>query len=138
MNDMHDGAQGIPMTEIALALAMGFFSIMVLTIISMGAAPQKGQAVAAAMLAPSSNETSAVAVESEDTVVIYYRGRFLDAQMKPVDPATVKTRGRLILAIDPGLPLGEAMAAREKVASDRLVVSTLNKEWLRALQGETQ
>ena len=135
---MHDGAQGNPMTEIALALAMGFFSIMVLTIISMGSAPQKGKAVAAAMLAPSSNEASAIAVESEDTVVIYYRGRFLDTQMQPVIPATVKTHGRIILAIDPGLPLGEAMAAREKVASDRLVVSTLNKEWLRALQGETR
>lgn len=124
------------MTEIALALAMGFFSIMVLTIISMGAAPQKGQAVAAAMLAPSSSAESAVSLETEDTIVIYYQGRFLDTQMKPVDPATVKASGRLILAIDPGLPLGEAMTAREQIASDRLVVSTLNSEWLRALQGD--
>ena len=124
------------MTEIALALAMGFFSIMVLTIISMGAAPQKGQAVAAAVLTPSSNAESAVSLKTEDTVVIYYQGRFLDTQMNPVDPATVKASGRLILAIDPGLPLGEAMTAREQVASDRLVVSTLNNEWLRALQGD--
>ena len=124
------------MTEIALALAMGFFSIMVLTIISMGAAPQSGKAVAAALLTPSSNADSAVEVESRDTIVLYYEGRFLDPQMKPVDPTTIKASGRLILAIDPGLPLGEAMAAREKFSSDRLVVSTLNAEWLRALKGE--
>lgn len=135
---MHDGAQGNPMAEIALALAMGFFSIMVLTIISMGAAPQEGKAVAATMLAPSSNAESAVAVESDDTIVIYHRGRFLDTKMAPIDPATIKARGRLILAIDPNLPLGEAMTAREKFASDRLIVSTLNAEWLRALQGDTR
>ncbi len=126
------------MTEIALALAMGFFSIMVLTIISMGAAPQSGQAVAAAILAPSSNADSAVDVDTEDTVVVYYGGRFLDAQLKPVDPATIRANGRLILAIDPGLPLGEAMAAREKFKSGRLVVSTLNAEWFRALKGKTR
>ncbi len=34
---MHDGSQGNAMTEIALALAMGFFSILVLTMVSMGA-----------------------------------------------------------------------------------------------------
>lgn len=124
------------MTEIALALAMGFFSIMVLTVISMGAAPQSGKAVAAALLTPSSNADSAVEVESRDTIVLYYEGRFLDPQMKPVDPTTITASGRLILAIDPGLPLGEAMAAREKFSADRLVVSTLNAEWLRALKGE--
>lgn len=126
------------MTEIALALAMGFFSIMVLTVISMGAAPQSGKAVAAALLTPSSNADSAVEVENRDTIVVYYEGRFVDADLKPVDPATIKASGRLILAIDPGLPLGEAMAAREKFSSDRLIVSTLNAEWLRALKGETR
>ncbi|MCH8138725.1 MAG: hypothetical protein IH926_07200 [Proteobacteria bacterium] len=34
---MHDGSQGNAMTEIALALAMGFFSLPVLTLVSMGA-----------------------------------------------------------------------------------------------------
>ena len=135
---MHDGSQGNAMTEIALAPAMGFFSIMVLTIISMGAAPQSGKAVAAAILAPSSKSASAMNVESQDTVIVYYEGRYLDPQMKPVDPATIKASGRLILAIDPGLPLGEAMAAREKFASDQLIVSTLNEDWLRALKGETR
>ena len=135
---MHDGAQGNPMTEIALALAMGFFSIMVLTVISMGAAPQSGKAVAAAILAPSSKPASALDVENQDTVIVYYEGRYLDPQMKPVDPATIKASGRLILAIDPGLPLGEAMAAREKFASDQLIVSTLNEDWLLVLKGETR
>ena len=33
---MNDGTQGNALTEIALAMAMGFFSVMVLTMMSMG------------------------------------------------------------------------------------------------------
>lgn len=126
------------MTEIALALAMGFFSIMVLTVISMGAAPQPVRPVAAVALSPAAGADSAVPVETEDTVVIYHAGRYLDARMQPIEPATVKTDGRLILAIDPDLPLGEAMAARRRFATDRMVVSTLNAEWLRVLKGDAR
>ena len=36
---MHDGSQGNAMTEIALALAMGFFSLLVPTMVSMGGSP---------------------------------------------------------------------------------------------------
>ena len=126
------------MAEIALALAMGFFSIMVLTLISMGAAPQSGKAVASAILAPSTADRNATELDAGDTVIVYYDGRFLDTQLKPVDPATVKPSGRLILAIDPGLPLGEAMTARARFADRDLVVSTLNGDWLRALKGDTR
>jgi hypothetical protein len=135
---MHDGSQGNPMTEIALALAMGFFSIMVLTVISMGAAPQSGQTAAAAILAPSSKGESAVELDSEDTIVVYHEGRFLDVQLKPVDPATIRPAGRLILAIDPVLPLGEAMAARARFKTGKLVVSTLDADWLKALKERTR
>ncbi len=41
---MHDGSQGNAMTEIALALAMGFFSLPVLTLVSMGAGHGAAQA----------------------------------------------------------------------------------------------
>ncbi|NKB60284.1 MAG: hypothetical protein GKS00_28590 [Alphaproteobacteria bacterium] len=131
---MHDGSQGNPMAEIALALAMGFFSIMVLTMVSMGTAQQSSQAVAAAILAPSTSARGAVDVETQDTVVVYHQGRYFDAQLKPVDPATLAPAGRLILAIDPALPLGEAMTARTRLAADDLIVSTLDPDWLRALK----
>ena len=122
------------MTEIALALAMGFFSIMVLTVISMGAAQQAARTADAAILAPSSRAATAVAVAPNDMIVVYHGGRFLDAKLQPVDPATIRPAGRLILAIDPVLPLGEAMAARARFTAERLVVSTLDADWLKALQ----
>ncbi len=126
------------MTEVALALAMGFFSIMVLTIVSMGAGSQSNSAsVAAAVLTPPSEPDGArgaVTVKSEDVVIVYHKGRYFDSKLAPLDPATVAAAGRLILAIDPALPLGEAMAARARVTNEGLVVSTLGPDWLRALR----
>ena len=49
---MYDGSQGNAMTEVALALAMGFFSLLVLALVSMGAGRGKETSATAAVLAP--------------------------------------------------------------------------------------
>ncbi len=135
---MPDGSQGNPMTEIALALAMGFFSIMVLTVISMGTAPQPKQSIAAAVLVPSAPNHRSTKVESEDTIVVYHNGTYFDVNLKPIPPEEVNPAGRLILAIDPSLPLGEAMIARSRFSNTELIVSTLNEAWLKALKDGVQ
>jgi hypothetical protein len=138
---MHDGSQGNPMTEVALALAMGFFSIMVLTIVSMGAGTQSTRPAAAAVLTPASDPNGArgaVTVKSEDVVIVYHQGRYFDSRLAPLEPEAVASAGRVILAIDPALPLGEAMAARARFANERLVVSTLGPDWLRALAAKSR
>lgn len=128
------------MTEIALALAMGFFSIMVLTLISMGIdgrAPEAAQAVA---LAPSASEdprTGATSPRPDDRIVIFDGHHFLDAAMEPLDPAVLSgVRGRIVLAVDPSLPMAKAMAARSRIKADNLVVSTLDDRWRAALGRE--
>lgn len=75
------------MTEIALALAIAFFSIMVLTMLSMGAEFQSVPSVAAAAerleLAPSAlpAEGAAGNVTAAETVLLHYDGRFLDTDL---------------------------------------------------------
>ena len=128
------------MTEIALALAMGFFSLMVLTMISMGAGKSDNPAVAAAMLAPSTPaaaEASTVEPTTEDMIVVYHGGGFFDRDLKPVDPAAIATTGRVLLALDPALPLAEAMAARTRINVANLIVSTLDDRWLTTLRSKT-
>jgi hypothetical protein len=49
---MRNGSQDNAMTEIALALATGFFSIMVLTMVSMGAGFRESKPASAVILAP--------------------------------------------------------------------------------------
>ena len=129
------------MTEIALALAMGFFSLMVLTLISMGAGQSKTGAPAVLSLAPTSSRNQPAAAATSpgiDLVIIFDGKRFLDTALRPVDPQTViqsmtGPARRIVLALDPSLPLKDAMAARARVNAPNLVVSSLDERWLKAL-----
>ena len=128
------------MTEIALALAMGFFSLMVLTLISMGAGQSAPGAPAVLSLAPatSQNRSAAATPPGNDLIIIFDGKRFLDTALRPVDPETViqsmtGPARRVVLALDPSLPLKDAMAARARVNVPDLVVSSLDERWLEAL-----
>ena len=129
------------MTEIALALAMGFFSLMVLTLISMGAGQTATGVPAVLSLAPATPPNQPAATEASpgsDLIIIFDGKRFLDTALRPVDPQRVVQSmtgpaRRIVLALDPSLPLKDAMAARARVNAPDLVVSGLDDRWLKAL-----
>jgi hypothetical protein len=137
-----DGTQNNAMAECALALAMAFFSIMVLTMVSMGAGaetdragtPPSGERIS---LRPSAPSDAPVAKRSQDakfTLFIHYGGSFYDSRLEPLDPATAATGGPAVLAIDPALSMAEAIAARRRIAHPDLTVTTLDRRWLTALK----
>ena len=138
---MGESHYGNAMTEIALALAMGFFSIMVLTMVSMGAGrPQSPEdteraAITAALAPADANAVKAARLkpETEDVLVIYHRGRFYDRRLHIINPTTEAHEGRVILALDQALNIGEALAARALVRASNLVISTLDQRWTEAL-----
>ena len=140
-----------PMAEIALALAMGFFAIMVLTMVSMGsggpgvtAEASEDARIVAAALRPASDaspQTASISVPERDELVIYYEGRYLDASLQTLEPAGLASRAEtspIVLAIHPELSLIEAMDARAKIDREDVVVATLDERWLQALQGSLQ
>jgi len=135
---VHDGSQGNAMTEIALAMAMGFFSVMVLTMMSMGVGLGAKSSMESAVLAPpaSSASPSADTVKADDLLVIFDRGRYLGRDLKPLDPAKIAGAARVILAVPPALSMAEAMKARGGVRSANLVVTTLDARWRQALKGQ--
>ncbi len=134
------------MTEIALALAMGFFSLMVLTLISMGAGPGEKRAPdapAVVALAPSGGVPSAAteAPRKNDLIVIFDGARFLDTSLAAIDPAATARKAqqagrRVVLALDPSLSVQQAMEARERIGVPDLVVSGLDARWLAALRNK--
>ncbi len=139
---MNGSPYGNAMTEIALALAMGFFSLMVLTMISMGAGDGKKSTETAptsaemsvAKRTESSKSKGQAGPREDDKLVVFWNGGFLDSDLKPVDPATLTADGRVILALPPDLPMVDALAMRGRFAMPDLVVSTLNETWLARLQ----
>lgn len=131
---MDDGPAGHAMTEIALALAMSFFCLLVLTLVSLGtpgAGPSPARRIEALAAAPAT--AAAEEMASSDRLVVFHGGRFLDGGGRPLDPATVAGASRVVLAVDPGLPMAEVLAARRRVAGADLVVTALDAGWLAAL-----
>lgn len=143
-------SQNNAMTEVALALAMGFFSIMVLTLVSMSVDTSKSTpdslkqkdvpntlAVPLAQNASSKNRPGMMKPAPEDMIVIFDGQRFLDTTLKPVNPAGINTSARIILAVDPNVRLDRALAARAQLASRNVIVSSLDKRWQAALARDT-
>lgn len=140
---MGDTHYGNAMTEVALALAMAFFSIMILMMVSMGATGETASLEASAdkaimaKLAPNEapqSQDGTAEPTAEDTLLIFYQGRFLDRDLKPVRPENINTNGRIILALAPDTAMAQALEARTRLKTDNLVVSMLNAKWLTALQ----
>ena len=138
-------SQSNALAEIALALAMAFFSIMILSMVSMGAV-HSSQAVS-----PVSNSNSLRFQKSEPAsrtsqpnnhqrpvsvkdMVIFYKGRFLDGRLNPIDKVKLNQRAIRILAVDPGLPSAEAIELRSLFTSEDLTLTVLSQDWLNALK----
>ncbi len=65
--------------------------------------------------------------------MVLHAGRFLDAGLRPVDPAGLAGGGRMVLAVDPALPMAEILAARRRIAAADLVLTPLDRDWMAAL-----
>jgi len=126
------------MTEISLALAMAFFSIMVLTMVSMGVGDGENSTVAAANIAPTKTQNTNSAtteVAEDDLLVIYHNDKFFDRQLNVMSLANIQAAQgrRVILAIDPHLPLSKVIQVRTQISTSNIIVSTLDQRWLKAL-----
>ena len=133
------------MTEIALALAMGFFAIMVLAIVSMGAGattpngaeeiPNKKRIMTSALASASSPDAmGTTTVSSKDRLVIFYDGRFYDDTLKKILPENLGRGGRVILAVPPTLSMSESLGARAEVSTRDIIVTTLDRAWMKRLK----
>ena len=141
---MSDTTQTNAMAEIALALAMGFFSIMVLTMVSMGSGMVTQEAktlqddpisIAKTADKPDASEAKGKSenVAPED-LIIFHNGTFYDNTLSAVTLASLATRPKVILAVAPDLSMSKTMAARHQITSKNITVVVLNETWLNAIK----
>ena len=135
---MADSSYGNAMTEISLALAMAFFSIMVLTMVSMSATPNKSlknQDKPALKLARNdTNNSQSPTHSTKRQLVIFWNGQFMDHQLNSLKPETFSHSGRMVLALPPDLPMTEALAARARFGGANIVVSSLDARGLKRMR----
>ena len=141
-------SQNNALVEIALALAMAFFSIMVLAMVSMGVSDNvhhKNKIVeeyiksSMKLRASTSNDKASEDVAASDRIdpknlVIYFQKRFFDAELKEISEHQFPKKRIKVVAVDPSIPTAEALKIRKMFGSNPVVVTLLNKVWLERLK----
>ena len=138
------------MSEIALALSMAFFSIMVLTIVSMGPGSKELESLIkenSTQITESddirlntntaeNSEHSKSKIAGRSSILIFHQGVFRDGDLKVTDPDRfiANAKGPVFLAVDPSLGLGEVIQIRQKFGGSEVTITALNDEWLRSIQ----
>lgn len=136
---MDDGLEGNAMTEVALALAMAFFSIMVLAMVSMAAGragatnPESAPASARPILKVDAGRES-LPQAADQRIVIFHKGAYLNPDLTPFVATTEGSR-RLVLAIDPGASVSEALSARAGLGRLEATMTVLDQSWTQRLKG---
>jgi len=136
---MDTQADNQAMTEVALGLAMAFFALMVLSMVSMSVQPAQAmnrsvEAVTAqAQLKPDADNTVKTVIGDQDEIIIFYQGRFLDTDLQPLSMDSLPKAKRYVLALSPDMPFDEVLIARKKISASNLIITELDPAWLQRL-----
>ena len=137
---MGDASYSNAMTEVALALAMAFFAIMVLAMVSMGAPQLAAQTTASTgtpvkltLASPALTAGKPQKAKGKKALVVFWEGRFFDKDLKPIRIEEQTFPNGAILALSPELSMAKALKARARLKTRKLVVSTLDARWLNTL-----
>ena len=131
---INDGAN--PLAEVALALAMAFFSLMILMLFAMVNAPKTDSPQA-------SPATVDMALDPRDQphggndrqLVIYTNAGFFDEQLNSLDPAGVDPARPVILAVSDQMPISRITGFQRQYPNLRLEIAELTPDWQARIAG---
>ncbi len=131
---INDGAN--PLAEVALALAMAFFSLMILMLFAMVNAPKAD----ATDVGPATME---MAVESRDPppdneerhLVIFTDGGFFDEDLNRLDPAAIDPAQPIILAVSQQMPISRITGFQRRYPDLTIEIAELTPDWVERIAG---
>ena len=113
-----------PLAEVALALAMAFFSLMVLTLFAVVHQPEQSTANKLA-IAQSTSESKT----NSPKLVIMHRTGLFDDMLRPLDVSDLPVGVPLTLAVWDDLTIAEMMHFQQTHPELDIRISTLTPEW---------
>ena len=124
------------MAEVALALAMAFFSLMILMLFAMVNAPKAD----ATDVGPATME---MAVESRDPppdneerhLVIFTDGGFFDEDLNRLDPAAIDPAQPVILAVSQQMPISRITGFQRRYPDLTIEIAELTPDWEERIAG---
>ena len=131
---INDGAN--PLAEVALALAMAFFSLMILMLFAMVNAPKAD----ATDVGPATME---MAVESRDPppdneerqLVIFTDRGFFDENLNRLDPAAIDPAQPVILAVSQQMPISRITGFQRRYPDLTIEIAELTPDWEERIAG---
>ena len=125
---INDGAN--PLAEVALALAMAFFSLMILMLFAMVNAPKiedmKAEPTTVEMTADSRNQPNN---EDERQLVIYSTNGFFDEELNTLNPAEIDPAIPVILAVSDQMAISRITGFQRQYPDLRLEIAELTPQW---------
>ncbi len=118
-----------PLTEVALALSMAFFSLMVLMLFAITNTPNSSNQQAVEV----QTSAEAEAKKESPTYLIFYKGEYLNELLEPTNPAEQDPAKPLLLAVTPELDISSMMNAMQKITHPHPEVIILSQKWQQAL-----
>ena len=131
---INDGAN--PLAEVALALAMAFFSLMILMLFAMVNAPKIDSTRAnPATVDMALDPNDQVHGEDDRQLVIYTAAGFFDEQLKRLDPAAVDPARPVVLAVSEQMPISRITGFQRQYPDLRLEIAELTPDWQARIAG---
>ncbi|NQV78938.1 MAG: hypothetical protein HQ495_00195 [Alphaproteobacteria bacterium] len=127
---MRDEFANHAMTEIALALAMAFFTLLILALVSMGAGAA-GPTNETPGVAVAESRPGALGAANPRRILIWHRGTFLDPET--LIPVVPQGDGPFAVAVDPETPLAALMDLRRRLAGRDVLITAQTPAWRAAL-----
>ena len=118
-----------PLTEVALALSMAFFSLMVLMLFAITNTSANSPQQTVKALGPTSTDVE----EQKPALLIFFDGEYFNEALELANPEVQNREKPLFLAVMPDLDVSTMMDARQKVTHPNLAVITLSEDWIQAL-----
>ena len=133
----HENSTTQALTEVALALSMAFFALLILALISMGVpakSQDKAQLDKTKTIDVIQDNEAKPTQKSSVKYVIFYQGHFYDTELKRIKPNKGNSQDKLILAIESNLPISKVITLKTQINSSNLSITTLNEQWLSRLE----
>ena len=125
---INDGAN--PLAEVALALAMAFFSLMILMLFAMVNTPQAdGTETAATTVEMSTNAKAKATDDAERQLVVFTEDGVFDSTPTPLDPAGIDTQRPVVLAVSDRMPISSITDFQRQYPELTLEIAELTPEW---------
>ncbi len=126
--ERHNNYENNALTEVSLALAMAFFSIMVLSIYALSqshiAENQKLEII-------DKNKNSPKLKKLDDTLIYYFNNNYYDKNFKKVEQKKINTLKNIILSVSPKISLENLFEIKSNFLNRNVKITQFNEKTIK-------